>query len=206
MEEKRTAPHRRWLLTGAGVLLAVACTLPWLIWQDEIRQFAALGYLGLFVGCFLGTAVVLMPSSTMLLVVMAASLLGPVESIVVGALGSVLGDGVSYLCGSLGANALPENARLRTLIARWSRRPELMVFVFAALPLPVFDFAGLAAGVQRMPLWRFALAVFLGRLVKYTVIVLASLVLLPWLAPRTDGLVRALIELLISMIGLPAPA
>lgn len=203
MEEKHTAPSRRWLLISAGVLLAVVSTLPWFLWREEIRQFSELGYLGLFAACFLGTAVVLMPSSTTLLIVMASTVLEPTLCILVGTLGAVLGELVSYLCGSLGGNALSEDSRLRALLNRWSKRPELLVFVFAAIPLPVFDLAGLAAGAQKMPWWRYALAVFLGRLLKYILATLATLVLLPWLAAHTEGLVRELILLLTNMIGLP---
>ena len=95
MEEKQAKPGRRWLLITIGVLLAVISTLPWLLWREEIRQFAELGYLGLFVACFLGTAVVLMPSSTTLLIVMASVVLNPALCILVGTLGAVL-TGICY--------------------------------------------------------------------------------------------------------------
>ena len=41
---------------------------------------------------------------------------------------------------------------------------DATVFVMAAIPNPLFDVAGMAAGSLRFPLWRFLLAAFLGKL------------------------------------------
>ena len=37
-----------------------------------------------------------------------------------------------------------------------------------------FDFAGIAAGAGKMPLWRFMVATFLGKFVKYYVVILVA--------------------------------
>ena len=43
------------------------------------------------------------------------------------------------------------------------RRGVLVMFVMSVIPNPLFDIAGAAAGVVRMPLGRFFLAVLAGR-------------------------------------------
>ena len=45
----------------------------------------------------------------------------------------------------------------------------LTCFLFAAIPNPLFDIAGLAAGTLRYPLWRFYLSAGLGKIVKSVV-------------------------------------
>jgi len=40
------------------------------------------------------------------------------------------------------------------------------MFCMAALPNPFFDVAGVIAGVVRMPLWKFFVAVLLGKVIK----------------------------------------
>jgi membrane protein YqaA with SNARE-associated domain len=40
------------------------------------------------------------------------------------------------------------------------------MFVFSAIPNPVFDVVGVAAGAVRMPLWRFFFSVLAGKILK----------------------------------------
>ena len=42
----------------------------------------------------------------------------------------------------------------------------LTIFVLAILPLPLFDIAGMAAGVLKMPLPKFLIATLGGKLIK----------------------------------------
>jgi uncharacterized membrane protein YdjX (TVP38/TMEM64 family) len=41
-----------------------------------------------------------------------------------------------------------------------------VIFIFAAIPNPIFDLGGIAAGATGMRWWRFVLAAFLGKTVK----------------------------------------
>jgi membrane protein DedA with SNARE-associated domain len=46
------------------------------------------------------------------------------------------------------------------------RHGSITMFVFSAIPNPVFDVAGTIAGAARMPAWKFFLSVWAGKTVK----------------------------------------
>jgi membrane protein DedA with SNARE-associated domain len=48
------------------------------------------------------------------------------------------------------------------------------LFLLSALPNPVFEFAGLAAGASRMSFLKFTIAVGLGHLVRVSLLVIAG--------------------------------
>ena len=67
-----------------------------------------------------------------------------------------------------------ENRRLYDKSAQWLKRWGVMtIFLFAATPLP-FDVMGMVAGLLRFPLWKFILACWFGKTLKYIGIALAG--------------------------------
>jgi uncharacterized membrane protein YdjX (TVP38/TMEM64 family) len=58
-------------------------------------------------------------------------------------------------------------------IAGWvERRGTLTVFVLAAIPLPLIDLAGLAAGAMGMSFVRFELACLAGKITRFVPVAL----------------------------------
>jgi membrane protein YqaA with SNARE-associated domain len=98
-----------------------------------------------------------------------ASFLNPFLLGVVAGVGSAFGELTGYMIGYGGREAidrkmLPEYRRQKG----WIRSADMLaLFVLAALPNPIFDIAGMAAGALRVPVWRFLLAVALGKIIKF---------------------------------------
>jgi len=131
------------------------------------QQFAFYAYGSVFLVSMLTSASILVPVPTGLpFAVAIATSFNPIWVAVAMSLGSTLGDATSYLAGYLGGRTLAQ--RHPPLFHRaegWMRRYGIWsVFLLALLPLFVFDLAGIAAGVLRLPLWQFLLATFAGRL------------------------------------------
>ena len=57
----------------------------------------------------------------------------------------------------------------------------MVLGVLAALPFPLFDFAGIVAGALRMRVVRFLLAVAVGKSIKYIILILLGASPLQWL-------------------------
>jgi membrane protein YqaA with SNARE-associated domain len=55
------------------------------------------------------------------------------------------------------------------------------LFLLAAIPNPLFDVAGVAAGALRYPVWGFLVAVLVGKLVKFVAVVYACLHGVQWI-------------------------
>ena len=145
-------------------------------------------------------AVVLLPASSTLCVVTASCVLNPVICILVATFGAALGEVCSYLCGSLGSSSVNEAGWLQCFINWLEKHAFFCVLICAVMPLPFFDVIGIAAGIRRISLWKYLSAAALGKFIKYTVIVAASLILLPWMAEHSTGYFRDFFTLFAAMI------
>jgi uncharacterized membrane protein YdjX (TVP38/TMEM64 family) len=61
------------------------------------------------------------------------------------------------------------------------RHGFLTVLALSAIPNPLFDLAGIAAGASHYPIARFVTACFLGKTIKGLAIALAGSQSIPWL-------------------------
>jgi len=125
------------------------------------------GYLGVFIVTFVATASFILPIPYLLIVARAGMYLNPMVLTLVAGLAGALGELTGYIVGVSG----------RDLIARgkWFDKANYLmvtygfwcVAFFAFVPNPFFDAIGFAAGVLRYPLWKFVLACFLGKSLKF---------------------------------------
>ena len=171
-------PHhrRRVLLTVLGVVgvlalnLAAYLALTQPAAQEAIEGLARFIYPGAFLLAFLANVTVLIPIpyNGVLLAVLGEAPL-PWLAAALAALGSVLGELTGYAAGRAGRVATAATRPVTWASERMgsTRRAFGFLFLVAAVPNPLFDMAGLAAGTLRIPLRVFLVAVFLGRLLRF---------------------------------------
>lgn len=135
---------------------------------------------GVFVICFLANASVLLPSSSILFVVECSMLIGPLLSALCGACGAALGEMTGFYVGRYGGKAVPGKL-MKWVRARMARRKYLMILLFSALPLPVFDIVGMLSGAIRVSALKFFGICFVGKLIKMLCYVCLACELLPLL-------------------------
>jgi uncharacterized membrane protein YdjX (TVP38/TMEM64 family) len=89
----------------------------------------------------------------------------------------------SYAAGFYGRKVLLERYAERYAHAeRWMTRYGLFaVFLFALVPVLIFDLLGIVAGCTRYSLWRFAAATFAGRFLRCLLLAYAGHALYPLL-------------------------
>lgn len=182
MKKKSALSKPLSILLGAVLFLLFA--LPFILLREQIEQMAVLGYAGLFIACALSNVSIFLPSSSTMFVILAASALNPALCVLIGGLGTAVGEQCAYLCGRTGASAFEKKSDDEIgRVHRFVRRHAfLSVFLFALAPLPVFDLAGVAAGADRMSWPKYALAAFLGKTIKFAVSVWFVVSLFPILA------------------------
>lgn len=130
-----------------------------------IKKFEHVSMLGVFIACLLANASILLPSSSILLVVEYAMIINPIGVIFCGALGSSLGEMTGYYAGRYGCELIP--SKLHKWIAnKMKRHKYIIVFLFSVIPLPFFDFVGIIGGIVRLNPAKFYFACFLGKLIK----------------------------------------
>ena len=121
--------------------------------------------LGVFVICFLTNASVLLPSSSILIVVECSMLINPFLVAICGAFGAALGEMTGFSVGRYGRKAVPGKF-MKWVEERMASHKYLMVLLFSALPLPVFDIVGILSGAMKMNALKFFGICFAGKLIK----------------------------------------
>ncbi len=159
----------RWELV-ASVLAIVLIALIYVANPTEflMKRLYTLGYLGVFLLMFISSATILLPAPGLVGVPIAGMFLNPLRVGIVAGIGSALGELSGYFAGCGGRLAIEKNkTRIYKTVKRWMRRNGfLTIFIFAAIPNPFFDVAGLAAGALEYPAWKFLLACLAGKILK----------------------------------------
>lgn len=190
---------RKILLTLGGIAAAVILSLPYILFKDQLREAPAWGYAGILLSCMISNASILLPTSSTLIVLTASMTLNPLLCILFGGIGAGIGEQVSYVCGRIGLSWIdPEKSGMSKIsqnrvIAWFERNAVLTVFLFAFLPLPFFDFAGLIAGARKMNWPLFAFAAVSGKVLKFFLSVMAVRYLLPLYLEMLPENLRSLI-------------
>ncbi len=170
------ATWRAWVRPALIALIAVVLNIIayLIIPPDLARRLGALGYLGVFLITLISNATIVIPIPYFGLVAALAPGLNIAGVGIAGALGSVIGESAGFAVGRSGRGALA-NTRFYRWVQRQLEHPWrafAVLFLLSAPPNPAFDIAGVTAGAMGLPFWLFATAVFLARLVRFSVIAL----------------------------------
>jgi membrane protein YqaA with SNARE-associated domain len=135
------------------------------------------GYLGVFLVTFVATASFILPIPYLLIVARAAFYLDPLMVTLVAGLAGALGELTGYVIGASGRALIPQG-KLYERANHWMVSYGFWcVAFFAFVPNPLFDAIGFAAGVLRYSLWKFLLACFLGKSLKFFLAAYSPMVL-----------------------------
>lgn len=165
--DKQRSVLRVLLSFGALALMSAAFLFVPIPWE----HVGAWGYLGVAIVVFVATASFILPIPY-LLIVWRAHVDGGLDPILIALAAGVaasLGELTGYVVGMSG----------RDLIARgkWYDRADSWlrswgfgcIVFFGFIPNPLFDAIGFAAGVMRYSVWKFAIACFIGKALKFYV-------------------------------------
>jgi uncharacterized membrane protein YdjX (TVP38/TMEM64 family) len=157
-----------------ALLLAVGITAVILVFRKELAGLAAYGYPGIFLITLLSSATVILPVPGLALVFAAGASFNPLLVGLAAGIGAGIGEITGYLVGYSGRGTV-ENRESYGRIRRWMERYGVwVIFGMSAVPNPVFDIAGITAGIMRIPVWQFLLAACAGNVLKATVVAFAG--------------------------------
>jgi len=159
------------------LLLVIAITASLFVfarrYPEKIKEFDNYGYLGIFLINVVSNATVIVPVPGILLTFPLVTTLNPIWMALVGSTGGIIGEITGYMAGYGGRGMIP-TGRLYERVEGWMKRwGAWTVFVFASAPFLPFDVAGMVAGVLRFPLWKFLFFGWIGKSIKYTILMLA---------------------------------
>jgi membrane protein YqaA with SNARE-associated domain len=177
----KTAPEaagkKTWrsrLVPVASLVLVLAVMAVLYLQRDRVAALGNWGYLGAFLIGLVGNATVILPMPSLLLLFALGVTFNPILIGVVGAAGGTIGEMTGYAVG-LSGHYIISNHRMLRLARVWMQRwGSLALFAFALVPVLPMDIAGMAAGMVRFKVWKFLLAVFLGKAILYALVTLGS--------------------------------
>ena len=154
------------ILSVIFISIIIAISVCIFVFRDRVQQFGNFGYIGVFVLCFICNATVIAPAPSLAVVVSAALVLNPMLVALFGSFGTTLGEAFGYLAGYTGKNIIDiENNKM----SKWVKKYGVpVIFIFALLPLPLFDIIGVTSGYLRIRLYKFLTACLLGKFIKMT--------------------------------------
>ncbi len=153
--------------------------------RAHVKEFAALGYPGIFLVMLIANATVIIPAPGLAVVFAMGGIFNPLGVAVAGGTGGALGELTGYLAG-LSGQAVIERAHIYKRVHPWVEKyGGWAVLVLAAVPNPFFDLAGIAAGAIKMTLSRFLLFCWIGQLIKMSVFAFAGAYSLDWILNLT---------------------
>ena len=162
-----TWPGRLAILT-----IVAAISLAGYLLYDRIDP-ARLSYGAVAAAVLVASGGLVVPVPALAITCGAAAFLNPAAVAIIAGLAGTLGELTGYFLGYSGSDAVRQG-RLYQRIETWMRRRGwLLLFIISAVPNPLFDIAGIAAGVLRYPLWRYLLAVGLGKQAKFFMVAYA---------------------------------
>ncbi|MCD6452953.1 MAG: VTT domain-containing protein [Dehalococcoidales bacterium] len=177
---------RQWLKTilKTRVLPILAITLVVLItvgifrYHDKIAAMGYYSYPSVFLLSMIWNATVLVPIPGFPIYFLLGTIFNPLLVGLAGGCGAAVGEMTSYMAGYSGQAMLRKrkiNTKIYTRIENWVKKREFRV-IFALNLVPFFplDLAAIAAGVLRLPLWKFYLATAAGRSVAYGFVAFAG--------------------------------
>lgn len=141
----------------------------------DYNQLQLTGYSGVFLANLFGSATVLLPAPKTLSVIALAGKLNPLFVGLIAGIGSGIGETTGYFIGFTAGAYVPQQNRIYKTLENWmSRYGFLTIFVCAVIPNPLFDMAGLVAGVHRYSVGRFLVAATFGNIIKNILIAYVS--------------------------------
>lgn len=151
--------------------MAVVAALAYLL-QDHI-EWTNFTYPAVAGSVLLASGGLVVPVPALAITCATATYLNPAIVAIIAGMAGTIGELTGYFLGYSGSGIL-ERRRFYQRIERWMRRRGwLVLFLVSAIPNPIFDIAGIAAGALRYPLWRYLMAVGAGKLVKFFMIAYA---------------------------------
>jgi membrane protein YqaA with SNARE-associated domain len=172
-EEEKPAsfftPKRRLLIFRVVVFLAVIALSVFIFSiRDQAEELGRYGYPGIFLLSFLAYATVLLPAPGVFVVFTMGGVFHPLGVALAAGAGAALGEISGYLAGYSGQLVAERTSRYEWLTNWMAKNGPLTIFLLSAIPNPLFDLAGVAAGLLKMSVPRFFFWCLLGEILKMT--------------------------------------
>lgn len=164
----------------AAVVAVVGITIGVFLLGDRAEALANYGYIGIFLLNILANATIVLPAPAIAVVFAMGAVFNPFWIGIAAGAGATIGEISGYLLGYSGQGVI-ENLELYQRIEAWTKKYGMwFIAVLAFIPNPLFDLAGMAAGVLKLSLRQFLLATLIGKILRMWLLAYAGQYSLTW--------------------------
>ena len=167
--------QRERAIAGGTAIMLVCVASFWLALNPQwVMGLGHWGYLSAFIISLVASATIILPAPGIAVIIAMSTTLDPVLLGMVAGIGSAIGELSGYAAGAGGRALIPKSrrAQFEQLHQLTGRYGAWLLLLLSAIPFPLFDFAGIVAGMLRMNIPLFLAAVATGKSVKYIVMIL----------------------------------
>lgn len=179
-----TPPTRQKVIRILALVFVVVLTAVLYINRNRVHELEALGYPGIFLISMLANATLILPVPGVLFTSAMGAVFNPAWVALAAGSGAAIGELSGYLAGFSGQGVV-ERSKWQPKVEGWMRKyGALTVFLLALVPNPVFDIAGVTAGMLKMPVGKYLFWCMLGKIGKMLIFAYAGSWLvekIPWL-------------------------
>lgn len=150
-----------------ALTIAILITTIVFVFRNKIKFLDTFGYFGIFLLSIIGNATIILPIPSILAAYLGGGIFNPLPIGIIAALGATIGELTGYLAGYGGRSIIEDPKKLKK-IESWMEKYGLWtIFILAVIPNPLFDLAGIASGMLKIPVWKYFLVTFAGKTIKF---------------------------------------
>ncbi len=166
-ETKKKLSQKTLNIIRVIILVAViALTVILLINRDQIQKLQGYSYPGIFLFSILANATILIPVPGVVFTSAMGAIFNPLLVSIAAGAGAALGELSGYLAGFSGQAVVERSERYERVVRWMEKYGDVTILVLAFIPNPLFDLAGVVAGILKMPVWKFLIFSVIGKILK----------------------------------------
>jgi membrane protein YqaA with SNARE-associated domain len=175
-EEASATRPLRWIFGTVAVIVIFAASIYLVDNPELVLRLGRWGYLGAFLISLIASATIILPAPGIAVIIAMGAALDPILLGIVAGIGSAVGELSGYLAGRGGRAFIPHHPRsqFEQLQRLTDRYGAALLILLSAIPFPLFDFAGIIAGMMKMRVATFIATVSLGKSAKYVFMILVG--------------------------------
>lgn len=157
------------------IIFAIVIVIGAFYLSNDVTILQKYGYAGVFLISLLSSATLFLPAPGWAAVIAMSSILDPILLGVTAGIGSAIGELTGYIAGDGARDLFNKKIKESEKIEKWVKKYDVIaILLFAAIPNPLFDIAGIVAGGLKIPWWRYLIACAAGRIVRYVALAIVG--------------------------------
>jgi membrane protein YqaA with SNARE-associated domain len=149
-----------------ALVFVVVLTVLLVLFRDKVQALGAYGYPGIFLVSLFSNATLILPVPGVLFTSAMGAVFNPFWVAIAAGSGASLGELSGYLTGFSGQAVIERTPAYERMEGWMKKYGEWVIVVMAFVPNPLFDMAGIVAGALKMPMARFLMWCWIGKVLK----------------------------------------